>query len=227
MTKLFIFILISISILFTGCASYLEGNDVMHIAGEHPENTPLTGYIDQTYSTKHYTLLQFQFGNDSHVWKRIKNVKLDMKTPKGKKAQVVLGQDLVDWSDAIAHKVAVDNYNKSIVLGSIASIGALSAIHGSSKGNSSLSKAGISLLSGTVAVQGVDQLITNLDNIQRAKILPKGHLLSPISIPAGLVVKRWILLKIDRDDVPETINFEITYENNKKALYELKIKNTY
>jgi hypothetical protein len=210
----------------SSCASYQTGGDVMHISGDHPENTPLTGYIDEAYSTESYTLLQFQFGNYTTDWRRIKKISLDMITPAGKKAQVVLGQDLNDWSDAISHKIAIDDHNKAVLFGAIAATGAALAVSGMSKGNFSQSKAGLALMSGTVAIQSVDQFVTNLDNLQRSQIIPRGHLYSPISIPAGLVVKKWILLKIQKEDIPNKIQFDITYENDKKAKYELKLKDT-
>jgi hypothetical protein len=215
-----------LSLLFaltlSSCASYQSGNAVMHISGDHPENTPLTGYIDETYSSASYTLLQFQFGNETTEWKRIKNIKLDMLTPNGKKAQVVLGQDLNDWADAIAHKVAVDQHNRAVVLGSIAAAGAVLAVSGP-KTNSRQTKAGLALMSGTIAVQNIGDYVSRLDDLQRAQIIPRGHLYSPISIPAGLVVKRWIVLKIERGDIPNKIHFEVTYSDNKKAKYELSL----
>lgn len=215
-----IFIL-SLTLLISSCASYQPGTGALIVEGNHPKNTPITGYIDQDFTTDHYALVQFTFGNQTENWTRIKNIAIDLKTKEANQASVVLGQDLNDWSDAIQNKIAIDRHNRAVLLGSIAAAGVVTM---GASGNRGGVVAGAALYTGSIGVLAANDIADGISDLERAKMIPKGHLYSNISIPAGLVVKRWILLKIPYDKIPKSIFLDVTYEKNGKVRYELPIE---
>jgi hypothetical protein len=215
-------LILAMALIFNSCASYQPGKGALIVKGNHPKNTPITGYIDKDFTTDHYVLLQFTFGNKTAEWTRIKNISIDLKTKEANSASVVLGQDLNDWSDAIQNKIAIDSHNRAVLLGSIAAAGVVTM---GASGNRGGIVAGAALYTGSIAVLAANDIADGISDLERAKMIPKGHLYSPISIPAGLVVKRWILLKIPYDKIPGNIYLDVNYEKNGKVRYELPIKN--
>jgi hypothetical protein len=214
-----------LSSLFFSCASYQEGNDAFIVKGEHPSDTPITGYIDKPYSTTYYTLLQFTFGNNSPDWKRIKSVNLDFdNNVLNKKIKVTLGDDLGYWADSIKHKLAVDNFNTQVVLGSIAAAGAATAISGANSGNSSTVNTGSLAYATSMAVAGVNDFSSSKKSLSRAKLLPVGHLYKPFSIPAGLVTKRWLLLEVVNEEMPKIVYLDVVYNNDEKVRYKIQVR---
>lgn len=210
-------------LILTSCASYQPGKDAVVVTGNEPIKTSITGYIDQDFTTDHYVLLQFTFGNQTAEWTRIKSISLDLKTKEANNASVVLGQDLNDWSDAIQNKIAIDRHNSAVLLGSIAAAGAVTMI---ASGNGNGVIAGAALYTGSVGVLAANDIADGISDLERAKMIPKGHLYSKASIPAGLVVKRWILLKIPYEKVPSKVYLDVDYEKNGKVRYELPLKSS-
>ncbi len=215
------FFILSVALFVSSCASYQPGQGALIVKGNHPRNTPITGYIDQDFTTDHYALIQFTFGNQTEDWTRIKSISLDLKSQEANKASVVLGQDLTDWSDAIQNKIAIDQHNREVLLGSIAAAGVVTM---AASGNRGGAIAGAALYTGSVGVLAANEIADGISELERAKMIPRGHLYSNISIPAGLVVKRWILLKIPYGKIPNSIYLEVTYEKHGKVTYELPIR---
>ena len=220
MSKLFILLLI----FNVGCASYQSGEYANIVSGTHPVDIPITGSLDETLSTDHYTVINFNFGNDTKEWLRVKKVRLDLKNEQlNKKVNIVVGNDLSTWAESIKHKVDVDQWNKSVIWGSIALVGVAVAVKGGSTGNTDMATAGVGIYSGGLGVLAVNGIIDGLEEMDRAKLFPRTHIYQPFSVPAGLYTKRWVLLKIDRRDIPSEVYFDVEYLDGKKAKYKVSI----
>lgn len=220
-------LLLIIVLVHFGCASYQAGNYAEIISGNHPSDVPITGKLDSTLTTKHYAVINFSFGNGSREWLRIKKVRLDFKNKElNKKVNIVFGQDIITWAEAIRHKVAIDQWNKEVIWGSIALAGAVTAAASGSSSDSNLLYAGAgtyTLASGVLVANGI---IDKINDLERAKLFPKTHLYQPFSVPAGLFTNRWVLLQVDRDDIPSEIYFDVEYLNGEKVKYRVRIKST-
>ena len=221
-----ILILVILSSLIFSCASYQSGSYADIVSGEHPDDTPITGYIDKTYTTNYYTLLQFTFGNGSPDWKRVKTVSLDFGSEElNKKVKVTLGKDLEFWAESIKHKITVDQFNTQVFLGSIAAAGTMVAISGTQNGSSSNLKAGALTYTTSLSIDAANDFSNIKDNVERANILPSGHLYKPFAIPAGLITKRWLLLEIEEEKMPHEIYISVTWKNEKQARYKIQVAN--
>lgn len=222
------YLLLSLLLLNIGCASYQSGGYANVISGDHPSNIPISGKLDSTLTTKHYAVINFTFGNSSKEWLRVKKVRLDFNNEKlNKKANIVVGQDIVTWAESIRHKVAIDQWNKEIIWGSIALAGAVSAAASGSSSNSGLLYAGAGTYALTSGVLVANSIVDKVDDLERAKLFPRTHLYQSFSVPAGLYTNRWILLQIDKGDIPTEVYFDVEYLDGKKAKYKIKIKEVY
>jgi len=214
-------ILILASLLNFGCASYQAGRYAEVVSGEHPNNTPITGKLDRTLSTDHYAVIHFNFGNNSDQWLRVKKVRLDFQDKKlNKVINLVIGKDISTWAESISHKIAIDQWNRDIIIGSIAIAG---AVVGGNSGSSDLAKAGAAVYSGAYGVLVANQMIDQMNNLGRSNLFPRTHLYQSFSVPAGLFTKRWVLLQINRKEVPDHIYFNVEYLDGSKAKYKVKL----
>lgn len=208
-----------------GCASYQSGSYADIVSGDHPSDAPITGKLDSTLTTKHYAVINFSFGNDSKQWLRIKKVRLDFNNKElNNKANIVVGQDIVTWAEAIRHKVEIDQWNKEVIWGSIALVGAVTASASSS--NTSLMYAGASTYALASGILVANSVIDKVNDLERAKLFPRTHLYQSFSVPAGLYTNRWVLLQINRGDIPSEVYFDVEYLDGKKAKYKVKIKSS-
>jgi hypothetical protein len=215
-----------LSIIFlTGCASYQEGNSAYVIKGNHPKNTPITAYIDYDFSTEYYTLLQFSFGNYNPDWQRIERATLDFNNKDlNKKAKFVIGADLTAWAESIKHKRAVDQHNRAVLLGSLAIAGA--AVTATGK-NSSTQLTGAAIYASSLGAMGFNTFMDSKSDLNRSKLVPPGHLYQSFAIPAGLVTKKWDLLEMKQENIPNDIYLNVTYKNKDQVRYKMRITTKY
>ena len=220
MHKIFLFFLI----LTTGCASYQPGKYAYIISGDHPLDTPITAKLDKTLTTDHYALIYFNFGNATDHWLRVKKIRLDFNQEEAnKKINIVVGKDLSTWAESIKHKVAVDSWNRDILLGPLALIGTISLAASTNSSNPALLYAGVGSLAVFSGISIANDFIDMMDDLGRAKLFPKTHLYTPFSVPAGLYTKRWILLQVKKQSIPDEVFFNVEYLDGKKAKYKIKI----
>jgi len=215
--------LLIILIISSGCASYQSGNYADIVSGTHPSSTPITGNLDSALTTEHFALINFSFGNMTKEWLRVKKVRLDFRDENlNKKVNVVVGQDLVTWAEAINYKRAIDQWNKQIILGTIALAGNIVA---NIDKNSPLGHVGATTDAFASGMLAGNIIVDTINDLERAKLFPQTHLYQPFSVPAGLYTNRWILLQIKKEDIPSHVYFDVEYLDGKKAKYSIRIKN--
>ncbi len=171
-------------LLSFGCASYQSGQYAEIISGEHPLNTPITGKLESALTTDHYAVVSFIFGNESSDWLRIKKVRLNFNDKElNESINIIVGQDIATWSESIKYKVAIDQWNKEIIWGSIALAGAATAIASSSESALFYVGTGTYALSSGVLV--VNEVLDKMEKLERGKLFPRTHLYKPFSVPAA------------------------------------------
>jgi hypothetical protein len=207
---------------FNSCASYLPGHQSSLIDGDQNQLVVSTK-IDEQVSTENYTMFYFYFSNPTNEWIDVKKVKLYFKDKNiNQKTQIVLGQRLSAWIHSMKFKISVDQWNQSIFL---ASLGLAGGIMMSTSSNSSHAKVGGGVfLSSTGAQMGIS-MMNVMNDIERSKMIPENHLYRPFSIPKGLFTKKWILLEIDKELMPNELMFELEFNNGKKSKHMISLKN--
>ena len=214
-------------IFFNSCASYQNGNvaqtiDTQNNLKESNLKLKVTGFADRELSTKYFTYLQVEFGNNSDKWIEVEKVFM---LYKGTKLKVVLGSRLTDWANAIQNKIDVDRNNKLTVMGAITAFAAVGAVTNINDGNMAASSSYATVMSGTAIAMEVNELSNKITDIERAKIFPENHLYSSFSVPPGLVSKRWLLLQHPEGLTVGTFVFEVFYKDNTKERYSVNINN--
>lgn len=94
-----------------------------------------------------------------------------------KNTKILLGKDLITWSEAASSKKALDG----------------------------------------LATQDINK---SLNKIEVAKVVPESHLLAPFSIPAGLFIRKWIVLYSPKESAyPRDVKIKLTFEDGKSFDY--------
>jgi len=215
-------ITVVLTLVLIGCASQQPGEFAKVIEGDHPQNTPLTAYVDETYSTDKFMFINITFGNQNEQWTRVKAARIYFSDELDRTTSIIVGQDLMSWAEAMTHKVQVDQHNRNVWLGSAVAALAATSVVASSNGNNNLALGTLGAVSGIVTIDAINKTIKKAEAIQRASLVPDGHLYSgPFSIPPGLVTTRWVLLQIPSKGNVCKANFEVEYLDNKSAKYEV------
>jgi hypothetical protein len=186
----------------------------------------ITAEEDSEMSSKYFGLIDMTFENDTEKWIRINNVSLDFGSEEINKAvKIVSGQDIIAWKDAMQKLKEINDYNKSLVLGTIAVLGATSAMTSS---NQNVKAIGAFSGIGALTALTVDEYNKNLSRIENTKIFPQNHLMAEdLNIPPGLFAKKWILLNSSNHKKIGIIDyFNMTYvtESGEKEIVRVDFR---
>ncbi|MCO4793277.1 MAG: hypothetical protein KC493_06185 [Bacteriovoracaceae bacterium] len=209
-------------LILTSCASYQAGEFAVHETGNHPNNVPIKAKVDSVYTNSPFVFVNFTFGNKNVDWVRVKSIKISQ-TPELSKANIVMGDDLSSWAESMKHKIAIDNHNRQVFIGSVTTALAAAAVVGASKGNVNLAYGSLGAMTAVTGIDEVSKVIAKANDAERSRMIPDDHLLAPFSIPPGLVTKRWILLQSKTGKFPSKIGFEVEYIDGKSANYSVII----
>lgn len=213
-------LLICLSLLLTSCASYQAGEESVSIGKEKISGLEVSAQKDYDLSSKYYTMVNFYFGSSNDKWQRIKKVRVKLPKKTSKEIKVVLGKDLTDWAESIKYVKQVDSWNQSMLLGSIALAGA--AVSTSS--HSQTARGGAIVALSSLSVMEGNRVFDKYSELQRSQLVPESHLYREASIPAGLHMKKWILLEVEDNELPKFLEFEVTMKDKRKATYKVDIR---
>lgn len=223
MKKIILYALISI--FSVSCISYYPGSKAQFVSGEKKYKLTISAKKEHGYSNKYLTFLNFSFGNDSDEWARIKSITLDFNNPDiNKKCVVIAGEDLKTWITAVQYKMRVDAYNASMFLGALAFAGVVAGVTSSDTG---IQTAGFSTALAASTIDTANHIYRKKSDMERASLFPENHLYREFSIPSGYVVKKFIVLDINKEDFPENIFLTIKLKNKKTSRYKIPIKTRY
>ncbi len=177
---------------------------------------------DNKMSSLYFGLIYMTFENRSDKWIRIRNVTLDFGSAANDSVRIVSGKDIVAWKDAISKTITIEEYNRSLVLGTIAILGTSAAIAGS-KGE--LKAAGAVAGIGALTALTVEDYNKYISKIENVKIFPENHLMAEdFSIPPGLFTKKWILLNsTNHKKTGKLTSFKMTYNTDNNITESVKV----
>jgi hypothetical protein len=212
---------ISLSLLLFSCASYQSGNLSDVNKSEIKSELVVSGYLDQEYTTDHFTFIQVDFGNNTDEWIEIEKVLINNND---KDIKIILGEKLESYIASINQKIAIDRYNTSMILGVTAGVAAAGAISSGNDGSIESVKSYASIMAGSLIADDINHISNNLSDLERTRVLPRNHLISPFSVPPGLVSKRWILLQINPKYIISNFAFTAHFKDGSKKVYNINLK---
>lgn len=177
-----------------------------------PENSEsesdllVSAEVVDLYSDKAHRFLSFTFESKGTEWIRIESVDFEYSDKPDVRYNVIVGKDLLTWADAFRRRKARKDHNRGVILGLIIGAGALLA---ASSDDESVEAAGT-----TVAVAGasaglLQALAEDLQKKEAADAVPDTHLHSPFTVPAGMFVRKWILVNVPDRDPPSAIKIKV------------------
>ncbi len=186
----------------------------------------VSGSENTSLASAYFTMVDFTFENKGAEWLRIKKVAIDFGSPvSNADVRFPVGQDLLDWAESAQQIKAIRDYNMQMALGAAAGAGIAMSGSGSSSGRN----AGLATTAGAGMVLAASNISEKLDSIQRARVVPEGHLLSgPFAVPPGLHKQKWLTLYVQKPDaIPflKKIALTFTYENGATESVLLRLRN--
>ena len=204
------------------CASYQPGylGTSVSTGDEKQEVKPslvVSGEKSSVYSTDYFAFYSLTFTNPTSEWKRIKSATLSFSPDIDNREGVILsGEDLGTWCSAIELKTEIDNYNRELFLGTAALAASAVSVKGGSKLSMNVSLAGASVLV-------LNEVITKKSDLERSELFPANHLYRTFSVPPGLFVRKWAVVRLDRKDQPKEIYVNLTFTDTTTARYKINV----
>lgn len=144
---------------------------------------------DDDIGMGNYRLYTFTFKNESNSWKRIKNAKFEYANEKlNSDAKIIIGDDLATWLKSVEREKEINQFNKNLLLGSLA---VFTTTAGIISNNDTLTTVGLGTYAGWVG----STIYDSKKAVQIQKHVPKGHILSPFSVPPGLESQQWLAIE--------------------------------
>lgn len=211
-------LLIPLMLLLTSCASYTPGEYSEIEKTDSKEVLLASANIDETMSFGDLILVNFYFKNPSQNWLRVKNVEV-VDIENHPDVRVIIGKDLYYWARSMEHKIAVDNHNRELLVGSLAMAGVALSIAGSTSRSMTTAGVGAALAVGVVTLDAAENLLEAVSTAERASLVPESHLYSPFVIPPNLVTRKWVLFQKMNTQRMCRLKFKVNYIDGTSAIY--------
>jgi len=204
--------LLLVLFIFTSCASHhstpisSSGSSVNSVVVK--KNLNISVDEDDDIGMGNYRLYTFTLKNESNSWKRIKNAKFEYSNEKlNSDAKIIIGEDLATWLRSVEREKEISQFNKNLLLGSLA---VFSTTAGIISGNDTLMSVGLGTYAGWIGSSIYDAKKA----VEVQKHVPKGHILSQFSVPPGLETQQWLAIEYQgkEDTTPNGKSIILTLE---------------
>lgn len=211
--------------IFIGCVSADKSNELVMVNG-NDQGLVLSVEERTAFSTDNLVMLEFSMRNTSEDFLRFKDIKIDFPSEIEDQVFIVVGQDLMNWSEGIKNKVSLEQYNRSMVFAGISAVGGVTAVMSN---DPKVQQLGIgALMAGSGAIS-IDQFLIYRDQLKGSKfadmrgLIPESHILfSPVSIPPGLFLNRFAVFQMKKDTRPFFHSLSIKVLDEKDEWSEFK-----
>lgn len=233
--------LLSILILYTGCASVHSGNYATQISTKESSNIStisektketnlgliISGELNKHMQSDYIDSINLSFENNTSDWIRIKNVKVYFEDEKlNENAKFLGGRDLLDWYSAIEDRNNVARINSELFWGTVAALGGVMSTFES---DTAAVLGGVGALTGATSLT-IKELNSNIDSIldknynrdinenkdgieAEVNLFPKSHLFyERFNIPPGLYTRKWLAIHYPLKDMKKPTDIIIEYE---------------
>ena len=218
---------IVISLFLIGCAQLHKETPTKLVESDKDDGRRLviTTELNESLSSEHFGMMEFVLENRTEDWLEIENIELliENKTIR-RSVRFTRGEEFSIWNKAVSKKISVENYNKSLLYGSLLGVaGGLSATNNNSNAKDLGKILGVATL-GSLTVDEVSQLRKRVEGVD---LFPGGNLLNPNKkIPPDLFVESWLLINTrNHDSSPLFSEFKlkITYSDKASEVYLVPI----
>lgn len=199
------------SIIFTflafhlSCATHLPGrkgvesHDFMEGA-ERFKKIEVSLKEAMNLSSDYYTGYYLSLKNNTKSWIRIKNIKVDF-IPQKNDVKFLMGSDLSTYMKSIARRNQIDKFNRDTLLSFLTITSSVLALNNQNRVNSVASYAAL----GSLSYQAFEEFSKGKEKAEIDKIIPEGHLLSPVSVPPTLSNYVWFIIDGGADNTNKSI----------------------
>ena len=226
------FIIIITLVFFNACASVHYNQFAEELSldkSENPKNKDLkisTALINKLCS-EYFGMVNLTFENKTDKWIRIKGVKVYFKDELiEQNVKITSGADILHWKKPMMSKLEIDDFNRKLLMGSLAVLGAGISSFSSDK---YMEMAGGAVLLGSLTSLSVNEYNKHIDTLENSRIFPENHLLyEDFVIPPGLFTKKWLLLNTQsHEEIPyiKNVFLEIEEDNGTIRNYKIKLRN--
>jgi hypothetical protein len=219
MKNLIITLAIILSSFLISCASVHPGARGHSYEEPNPININVSAENLDYSKGDSFQLIEVTIENTSEEWVRIESIRPRLPNPAESKVSAVLGQDLVDWAEAKQAQAKVDKLNQDIIQASLMGAGVLAA---TSK-NSTVSALGSAAALGGIGWAAVTGITADQRHAQEVIKVPSTHLYAPVSVPAKMFLRRWLLLNKPPNAELTTLVIDVTTVDGKRGVYEIPL----
>ncbi len=167
-----------------------------------------------------FQLIEVTFENTSEEWLRINQSQVVINNPAKSRVSVVLGQDLVDWAQAIEIRKKKEEHNKKLLQTGLLVGGAILA---GVYSDSPLGTTGAGVVVATSIWAISDDIIKNIRNAESVNKIPDTHLNRSTMIPGENFIRRWVLLNRPTNTYISRLFIQIKTVDGAKGTYEIKL----
>lgn len=217
------FVMLYIAIfLVSGCASKHKTHMSKQTGATVDDAIKVSVEKNTEMSTRNFVVLEFTIENTGNDYRRYESIDIELPTKIKNQVKVVVGQDLVNWSEGIKNKIELEDFNRrTFIAGMTAVAGASAAL--SKDVNYAKVAGGVAAAGyGTLAVDRfleVRNAVKNSDKYDLRGLIPQNHILStPVSVPPNLFLKRFAVMYIDKNADFRYVNMRFNGAQNTKNI---------
>lgn len=147
-------------------------------------------------SDKFYYFLEFTMENQTDKWLDTQAVQV---TFADENSEILEGSKLSSWIEGAELKLQKNNYNRALLLGSMATIGGVAA---GMSNDTNVQRAGVAVAAGSLAAsaavvgkQGYDNVNSGVKGLNGTVKVPSTHILVPTKVPPQSFVRRWVVIE--------------------------------
>jgi hypothetical protein len=222
-------ILLTTTFLLTACVSTHKDN-MGQAVGVNADNELLVSVEkNRAMSTENFVVLEYSIENKGSDFKRFDQVDIEIDPKLKEKVKIVVGQDLVNWSEGIRNKIEKDNHNFRMFMTGLTAVAATSA-NLSKDRDFAVASAGVAAAgAGILTVDSFMQIRDNLRNAQKSDsrgLIPENHILaSPVSVPPNLFLKRFAVFYVKGDATEKFYKMKMSFtKEGEKKSYLVRFK---
>ena len=151
-------------------------------------------------STNNFVVLEYTLENKGSDFKRFDSITIDLDPKMKDQVQIVVGQDLVSWSEGIKNKIQLDNYNYQTFMAGVTALAATAAVMSDDPQFQQASLGVTAAGAGILAIDDFARIQEQVRDVTKSDsrgLIPQSHVLSsPVSLPPNLFLKRFAVFYV-------------------------------
>jgi len=218
-----IFTALAMLIFFQSCASTHEGNLANSIGGDNNQSVKVSAQTIERDKDSAFELVEVTFENNDSDWFRVSSAKILTGDPSVTKINVVVGEDLKSWAEAMDFKYRKESYNTAVAITAAQAATAAAMAAGTSTNNKNLQTAGAVGYIASIGWAASEVISAAKRQAISSRGTPESHLYEPFTVPPSLFIRRWVLLSKPVGLNLQKLVIEINTIDGKKAFYAVML----